>query len=56
MNRSKEKSESEAMKSALEQIKNQRYATELRDLGVKRIWGIGVVVDKKPVWVESFKC
>ncbi|RKZ37847.1 MAG: AAA family ATPase [Gammaproteobacteria bacterium] len=56
VNRPKEKSETEAMKSALKQIKDKQYATELRDLGVKKIWGIGVVVEKKQVWVESLKC
>ncbi|MDM8560104.1 AAA family ATPase [Candidatus Parabeggiatoa sp. HSG14] len=56
VNRPKEESENEAMTSALEQIQNKQYATELRDLGIKNIWGIGVVVDKKQVWVESFKC
>jgi hypothetical protein len=56
INRPKEESETEAMKSALAQIKNKQYATELRDLGVKQIWGIGVVVDKKQVWVSNFKC
>jgi hemerythrin superfamily protein len=56
VNRPKEENEKEAMKSALEQIQNKQYATELRDLGIKQIWGIGVVVDKKQVWVESLKC
>ena len=41
---------------ALDQIKDKQYATELRDLGIQRIWGIGIVVDKKQVWVESLKC
>lgn len=56
LNHSQEKSQVEAMKNALNQIKKKQYATELRDLGVKSIWGIGVVVDKKQVWVESLKC
>jgi len=56
VNRPKEESEVEAMKSALNQIKDKQYATELRDLGVKPIWGLGVVVDKKQVWVESLEC
>jgi hemerythrin superfamily protein len=56
VNRPKEESEVEAMKSALDQIKDKQYATELRDMGIKQIWGIGVVVDKKQVWVESRKC
>jgi hypothetical protein len=56
VNRPKEESEVEAMKSALDQIKDKQYATELRDLGIQRIWGIGIVVDKKQVWVESRKC
>jgi hypothetical protein len=41
------------MKSALKQIKEQEYAAELREQGVKRIWGIGVVVEGKHVWVEN---
>ncbi|EDN67799.1 protein containing DUF1703 [Beggiatoa sp. PS] len=56
VNRPKEESEVEAMKSALNQIKDKQYATELRDLGVKPIWGLGIVVDKKQVWVESLEC
>jgi hypothetical protein len=55
VNRPKEDSEVDAMKSALAQIEKKRYATELRDLGVTQIWGIGVVVEKKQVWVESIK-
>jgi len=43
----------EAMQSALQQIKDRQYATELREPGVKPIWGIGVVVDGKQVWVET---
>jgi hypothetical protein len=42
-----------AMKSALKQIKDRNYALELRQAGVKKILGIGVVVHKKKVWVES---
>jgi len=45
--------ESEAMQSALQQIKDRQYATELQAQGVKRIWGVGVVVEGKQVWVES---
>jgi hypothetical protein len=56
VNRPKEDSEVDAMKSALAQIEKKQYATELRDLGVTQIWGIGVVVDKKQVWVETLKC
>ncbi|EDN69806.1 protein containing DUF1703 [Beggiatoa sp. PS] len=56
VNRPKEKNEVEAMKSALDQIKDKQYATELRDLGIENIWGIGVVVEKKQVWVQSLKC
>jgi hypothetical protein len=56
VNRPKEEDESEAMESALAQIKEKQYATELQDLGIKQIWGIGVVVDKKQVWLESFEC
>jgi hypothetical protein len=42
-----------AMKSALKQIKDRHYALELRQAGVQKIHGIGVVVHKKKVWVES---
>jgi len=42
-----------AMKSALKQIQDRHYALELRQAGVQKILGIGVVVHKKKVWVES---
>ena len=42
-----------AMKSALKQIQDRHYALELRQSGVQKILGIGVVVHKKKVWVES---
>jgi Predicted AAA-ATPase/PD-(D/E)XK nuclease superfamily len=42
-----------AMKSALKQIQDRQYAVELRQAGVQKILGIGVVVHKKKVWVES---
>ncbi len=42
-----------AMKNALKQIKDRHYALELRQAGVQKILGIGVVVHKKKVWVES---
>jgi Predicted AAA-ATPase/PD-(D/E)XK nuclease superfamily len=42
-----------AMKSALKQIQDRQYALELRQAGVQKILGIGVVVHKKKVWVES---
>jgi len=45
----------EAMQSALQQIKEQDYATELRAQAVKEIWGIGVVVEGKEVWVKSVR-
>ncbi|MDM8561498.1 AAA family ATPase [Candidatus Parabeggiatoa sp. HSG14] len=48
-----EKNAKEAMQSALAQIKKQQYAAELQEHGVKKIWGIGVVVEGKKVWVES---
>ncbi|MEI6258622.1 MAG: AAA family ATPase [Deltaproteobacteria bacterium] len=44
-----------AMKSALKQIKDRQYALELRQAGVQKILGIGVVVHKKKVWVESVR-
>jgi hypothetical protein len=42
-----------AMKSALKQIQDRHYALELRQAEVQKILGIGVVVHKKKVWVES---
>jgi hypothetical protein len=48
-----EKNASDAMQSALEQIQKQQYAAELREHDVKKIWGIGVVVSGKRVWVEN---
>jgi len=53
IDRPDDKNAKAAMKSALKQIKEQQYAAELRDMGVKRIWGIGVVVEGKHVWVEN---
>ncbi len=41
--------------AALNQIQERAYATELRDLGVKRSLGIGVVVEGKQVWVDSIE-
>jgi hypothetical protein len=48
-----EKTVKDAMQSALQQIKEKEYAVELKEQGIKRIWGIGVVVEGKQVWVES---
>ncbi|MDM8558932.1 AAA family ATPase [Candidatus Parabeggiatoa sp. HSG14] len=56
VNKPEEKNHKTAMKSALDQIKEKQYAVELRNQGVKNIWGIGVVVSGKQVWVESLKC
>jgi hypothetical protein len=53
IDRPDDKDETEAMQSALQQIKEREYATELQAQGVKRIWGVGVVVEGKQVWVES---
>jgi hypothetical protein len=53
IDRPDEKTVKEAMQSALQQIKVKQYAVELQAQGVKRIWGIGVVVEGKQVWVES---
>ncbi|TGO02920.1 hypothetical protein PN36_16230 [Candidatus Thiomargarita nelsonii] len=53
IDRPDEKTVKDAMQSALQQIKVKQYAVELQEQGVKRIWGIGVVVDGKQVWVES---
>jgi hypothetical protein len=48
-----EKNATDAMRNALAQIQNKQYATELQAYKVKTIWGIGVVVEGKQVWVES---
>jgi hypothetical protein len=53
VNRPKTRHEVDAMKSALKQIQEKQYAVELQDQGVKNIWGIGVVVEGKQVWVKS---
>lgn len=53
VNHSTDKNEDDAMKSALKQIQDKQYAVELQDQGVKNIWGIGVVVEGKQVWLES---
>lgn len=42
-----------AMQSALQQIQQQQYAAELHAHSVTSIWGIGIVVEGKAVWVES---
>jgi hypothetical protein len=49
----KEKNAADAMQSALAQIQKKQYAAELRAHEVKTIWGIGIVVEGKQVWVES---
>ena len=48
-----DKSEIEAMQSALQQIQDKQYTIELQEQGVKSIWGIGIVVEGKQVWVDS---
>ncbi len=55
IDRPDDKTAKEAMQSALQQIKDQDYATELRAQAVKQIWGIGVVVEGKQVWVKSVR-
>jgi hypothetical protein len=45
--------EIDAMQSALQQIQDKQYAVDLREQGIQKIWGIGVVVEGKQVWVES---
>ncbi len=55
IDRPDDNSAEEAMQSALQQIKDQDYATELRAQAVKQIWGIGVVVEGKQVWVNSVR-
>ncbi|MDM8561038.1 PD-(D/E)XK nuclease domain-containing protein [Candidatus Parabeggiatoa sp. HSG14] len=53
IDRPDDKDENAAMQSALQQIKDQQYATELQAQGIKHIWGVGIVVEGKQVWVES---
>jgi hypothetical protein len=53
VNKPNEKNAEQALKSALEQIQEKQYAVELREQGVNEIWGIGVVVKGKKVWVEN---
>ncbi|MDM8560267.1 AAA family ATPase [Candidatus Parabeggiatoa sp. HSG14] len=55
VNKPEEKNHKAAMKSALDQIQDKQYMVELREQGIKNIWGIGVVVKGKKVWVESLK-
>ncbi len=50
-----DKDADEAMQSALQQIRERQYAAELRDLAVKTVWGVGVVVDGKQVWTKSVR-
>jgi hypothetical protein len=52
-NPKKDKNAQDAMQSALQQISVRQYATELREHQVKEIWGIGVVISGKEVWVSS---
>ncbi|MBF0120854.1 MAG: AAA family ATPase [Desulfobacterales bacterium] len=42
-----------AMKSALKQIQEKKYAIELKEGGVNKIIGIGAVIHNKKVWVQS---
>ncbi|MBF0240517.1 MAG: AAA family ATPase [SAR324 cluster bacterium] len=53
INRHRGETEKSAMASALKQIQEKNYATELRATGIGNILGIGVVVDGKQVWVDS---
>jgi hypothetical protein len=53
VNKPNEKNAEQALKSALEQIQEKQYAVELREQGVKEIWGIGVVVKGKKVWIKN---
>ncbi|MBF0240351.1 MAG: AAA family ATPase [SAR324 cluster bacterium] len=53
INRHREETGESAMASALKQIQDKHYATELRVAGIQNIIGIGVVVEGKKVWVES---
>ncbi|MBF0236656.1 MAG: hypothetical protein HQM12_03030 [SAR324 cluster bacterium] len=45
----------DAMTSALKQIQDKQYASELRAHGIEPIIGIGIVVEGKRVWVESLR-
>ncbi len=49
----KKESPEEAMQSALNQIQSKQYAAELKANGVQEIIGIGVVVHRKDVWMET---
>jgi hypothetical protein len=44
------------MKSALKQIQDRQYALELRQAGVQKILGIGVVVHKKKCGLNQWGC
>jgi len=44
-----------ALESALKQIHDRDYASELRATGVENIWGIGVVIDGKRVWCKALR-
>jgi len=53
IDRPDDKDEKQAMQSALQQLREREYVTKLFVQGVTRIWGVGVVVEGKQVWVES---
>ncbi|MGK5092546.1 AAA family ATPase [Deltaproteobacteria bacterium TL4] len=51
----KENTHELAMQSAFKQIQEKKYATELRNAGVQKVLGIGVVVEGKQLWVASLE-
>jgi len=44
-----------ALENALKQIHDKEYASELRAIGIQKIWGIGIVIDGKRVWCQAVK-
>ncbi len=44
-----------AMQSALKQIREKDYAADMRAGGINDIMGIGIVVEKKQIWVETIE-
>ncbi|MBF0397473.1 MAG: AAA family ATPase [Desulfobacterales bacterium] len=53
VDKKKEKSQKASMQIALKQIQDKKYASELRQTGVEKILGIGIVVQGKKIWVKS---
>ena len=49
----KESTPEESLQAALKQIREKNYATELKAQGVTQIWGLGIVIEGKKVWLET---